>query len=237
VLYALWSAKGGVGTTTVAAALALLLARRAGPSGAEILLADLAGDLPAVLGVSANGCASPGAEVERGPGLTHWLAAAPDVPADALGRIVEPVTSGLQLLRRGGGPFEPAGPAAAELLGSVLATDPRRVVVDCGRVDDVDDNGATVRRALVRAADRSLLVVRPCFLALCRAVAAPTRPTGVVLVDEPGRSVTAGDVEQALGTPVVARVRVTEHVARAVDAGLLVSRLPRTLVDDLDGAV
>ena len=33
--------------------------------------------------------------------------------------------------------------------------------------------------------------------------------------------------------PVAARVRVTDTVARAVDAGLLASHLPRTLVRDL----
>ena len=59
------------------------------------------------------------------------------------------------------------------------------------------------------------------------------RPTGVVLVAEAGRAITAPDVEDALGVPVVAEVLVTDAIARAVDAGLLASRLPRSLVRDL----
>ena len=48
MLIACWSAKGGAGTTVVTAALGLVLARRH-PAGA--LLVDLAGDLPAALGL------------------------------------------------------------------------------------------------------------------------------------------------------------------------------------------
>src|SRR5215831_8592656 len=46
VLVACWSVKGGVGTTVIAAALALLMAGKS-PAGAVIV--DLAGDVPAVL--------------------------------------------------------------------------------------------------------------------------------------------------------------------------------------------
>ena len=83
------------------------------------------------------------------------------------------------------------------------------------------------------AADRSLLVLRPCYLALRRAVACAVRPSGVVLVAEAGRAITADDVADSLGVPVVAEVVVTDAVARAVDAGLLASRLPRSLLRDL----
>jgi hypothetical protein len=55
------------------------------------------------------------------------------------------------------------------------------------------------------------------------------RPTGIVLVDEPGRALTSTDVERALGVGVVAEVRLDPAVARAVDAGLLIARLPRSL--------
>ena len=48
MLIACWSTKGGAGTTVVTAALGLVLARRH-PAGA--LLVDLAGDLPAALGL------------------------------------------------------------------------------------------------------------------------------------------------------------------------------------------
>jgi hypothetical protein len=51
----------------------------------------------------------------------------------------------------------------------------------------------------------------------------------VVLVTEPGRALDRGDVERVVGAPVRAEVAVDPAVARAVDAGLLVSRLPRGL--------
>jgi hypothetical protein len=54
----------------------------------------------------------------------------------------------------------------------------------------------------------------------------PTRPSGVVLIDEPGRALRAGDVSASLGAPVVATVLLDPAIARAVDAGLLLARLP-----------
>lgn len=214
MLISCWSTKGGAGTTVVAASLALLLAE-AEPDGA--LLVDLAGDVPAALGLTAS----------SGPGIAGWLAAAPSVPADALARLEEPVRAGLGVIRRGEGPMPAHG---AESLAVLLAADPRPVVVDCGRIDG-PDAGAGV--ALAAGAGRSLLVLRPCFLALRRALVAPLRPSGVVLLVEEGRAITAADVADDLGVPVLARVRVTDTVARAVDAGLLAAHLPRTLARDL----
>jgi hypothetical protein len=78
------------------------------------------------------------------------------------------------------------------------------------------------------AATRSLLVVRPWFLALRRAIAAPVRPSAVVLVVEEHRTLGPQDVEDVLGVPVLC-VAWDPAVARAVDAGLLASRLPKVL--------
>nr|MBA2279690.1 hypothetical protein [Acidimicrobiia bacterium] len=50
MLISCWSTKGGSGTTVVAAALALVFARTTG----DALLADLAGDQPAALGLPAD---------------------------------------------------------------------------------------------------------------------------------------------------------------------------------------
>jgi hypothetical protein len=207
VLIACWSVKGGVGTSVVAASLALLLARDAAPGA---VLADLAGDAPAVLGLPEP----------EGPGLAGWLAAGPSVPADGLARLEVEAAPGLGLLPRGTGPL---APDRAGVLAAVLDRSPRPAVVDCGRCGDPAVDGV-VERAPV-----SLLVTRPCYLALRRAVAAPRRPTGVVLVDEPGRVLSAADVRAAVGVPVVARVLLDPLVARLVDAGLLSGRLPRTL--------
>src|SRR5438445_667973 len=76
------------------------------------------------------------------------------------------------------------------------------------------------------SATYSLLVLRPCYLGLRRAVASPLRPSGVVLVEEDGRAIRRRDVEDALGVPVKAVVAHDRRVARAVDAGLLAARLP-----------
>ena len=101
-------------------------------------------------------------------------------------------------------------------------------MVDAGVIGD-DSIGALIA---ARAAE-SLLVTRPCFLAVRRAMAAPVRPSGIVLVVEDGRSLTAHDIESALDVPVRAQVQVTAQVARAVDAGVLVTRLPRSLEKEL----
>lgn len=215
MLIACWSTKGGAGTTVVAASLALLLARTS-PAGAAIV--DLGGDVPAALGITAP----------DGAGVADWLAAAPEVPADGLARLEAPVGERLGVVHRGRGPL--GSGAAAESLTALLAADPRPVVADCGRLDQVGSDAAV---ALAAGAGRSLLVLRSCFLALRRARAAPVRPSGVVLVAEDGRAIGPADVEDTLGVPVVSRVRVTDAVARAVDAGLLASHLPRSLARDL----
>jgi hypothetical protein len=68
----------------------------------------------------------------------------------------------------------------------------------------------------------------PCYLALASLVTTPgPPPDGVILVVEPGRSLSATDVTEVLGVPVVATVEVNPAVARAIDAGLLAVRLHR----------
>ena len=208
MLIACWSAKGGSGTTVVSVALAGMLAR---PSSTGALLADLGGDVPAVLGM-----AEP-----TGPGLGEWLASGAEVPADALTRLEVAGPSNLRLLPAGAG--APAAPGRAEVLAAVLAADPRPVVADCGS----GPSGPGL--AVAAAASASLLVLRPCYLSLRRALQAPMRPSGVILVSEPGRSLGRSDVEDVLGVPVRAVVGIDPAVARAVDAGLLATRLPRGL--------
>lgn len=207
MLIACWSTKGGVGTTVVAAALALTLARVA-DDGA--VLADLAGDAPAVLGL-----AEP-----TSPGLAGWLSAGDSVPADALARIELDAAPGLAVLPRGEGRLLAD---RAEVLAAVLDGARRAAVADCGRFDD------PAATAVIGRASRSLLVTRPCYLAMRRLHRAPVRPTGVVLVCEPGRALSRADVVAAAGAPVVAEVPVDPQIARAVDAGLLRGRLPRAL--------
>jgi hypothetical protein len=204
VLTCCWSVKGGSGVTVVAAGLALRAAR-SGPS----ILIDLCGDLPAALGVPEP----------DGPGIAEWLRRGVTIrgplPLISVGR-------GLQLVPRGRGALLPVGLDWLAGQGTVI--------MDAGVIDDAGDPRAL---ALGRA-DRSLLVLRPCYLALRRAVRVGIRPHGIVLVVEPNRALGAEDVETVLGAPVVAEVPVDPAVSRAVDAGLLVHRCPTALTHSLE---
>jgi hypothetical protein len=213
MLVACWSVKGGVGTTVVAASLALLLVRRGGPG---VVLADLAGDGPAVLGLPEP----------DSPGLAGWLAAGVDVPADGLARLELQACPGLSLLPRGPGALVPDRVA---VLASLLDRGPRPVVVDCGTAE-------RVAAAVAGGAQRSILVIRPCYLALRRAMASPLRPSEVVVIREPGRTLSRHDVESAVGAPVRAEIEADPAVARAVDSGLMAGRLPRSLERGLRNA-
>ncbi len=209
MLIACWSPKGGSGTTVVSTALGLILA---GTKGAALLV-DLAGDVPATLGLPEP----------DGPGLSEWLAAGPEVPDDALSRLEVEAASGVRLLPQGSGDVPAATSGRSDALLAALSVERRPVVADCGRASD----GVTL--AMAAGATLSLLVLRPCYLALRRALAAPLRASGVILVGEEGRSLGRRDVEEVLGIPVRAEVAFDPAVARAVDAGLLSRRVPRGL--------
>ena len=210
MLIACWSAKGGSGTTVVATALAITLARRS--TAGDVLLVDLAGDVPAVLGLQ------PPAD-----GVAEWLAAGAAVPPDALERLTVPAGRGLRLL--GSGQSAVAGSDAdGDRLASALSA-PGITVVDCGVLRCRGDVGLGV----AAGSAVSLLVTQACYLSLRRAVALPIRPSGVVLVEDRERSLGRADVEAVLGVPVRAAVRHDPAVARAVDAGVLADRVPRLL--------
>src|SRR5215213_684401 len=88
VLVCFWSPKGGSGTSVLAAAAALVLARE-GPTR----LADLDGDQPAILGLAAD----------PDQGLRDWLSAGPEAPTEALDRLAVDAGKGLSLLAAGAG--------------------------------------------------------------------------------------------------------------------------------------
>ncbi|MDD9368506.1 MAG: hypothetical protein PV358_00180 [Acidimicrobiales bacterium] len=225
VLVACWSVKGGAGTTVVAASLALLLAR---DTVAGVVLADLAGDAPAVLGL-----AEPAS-----PGLAGWLAAGPRVPADALARIEVEAAPGLGLLPRGDGDLQADG---AGVVAALLDRSARPAVVEGGRLAHPahgadSSTGSMAATAIIGRAHHSLLVTRPCYIALRRASQSPLRPTGVVIVNEPGRVLSSADVQGVIRAPIVAQVELDPKVARLVDAGLLSGRLPHSLAPLRDAA-
>lgn len=219
-----WSPKGGSGTSVVAAGAALVAARRG-----AVVLADLGGDQASLLGLT------PPTE----PGLADWLAAQPGAPPDALARLTVPVAPGFDLLAYGRIDADPPAdpwadpPADAQQAGAALADAlcalGRDVVVDAGWASPHLVAGLAERATAV------MMVVRPCYLGLRRAVHHPLRAlsTRVVLVDEPGRAITAADVRGVTGIDVVCRVRLRASTARAIDAGLFPERVP----DDLARAV
>lgn len=217
MLIACWSAKGGSGTTVVACSLAVLLARR---SAEPAVLADLAGDAPAALGLPEP----------PGPGLFDWIAAGPDVPGDGLDRLTVEASPNLVLLPRGSWSRQVDSDGAGASRLALALAERSFVIADCGTL------AGEPALAVAAAASVSFLVLRPCYLALRRALQSPIRPSGVVLLGERERSLGRDDVEATLGVPVCAVVPVESVIARAVDAGLLAQRLPRNLSKALDRA-
>lgn len=205
-----WSAKGGSGTTSVVAALALASAR-------PTLLVDLAGELAAVLGL-------PGTDA---PQLPDWFVSS--ATTDRLEHLERTASPHVTLLSSDEY-IERTDTERWHELASHLRTvaASRDVIVDAG-------TGAPPPE-IAAVADRSLLVTRPCYLALTRATRLTNRPTGVVLIDEPGRSLGADDIEAALGAPVVATLLSDPKIARAVDSGLMAARLPIACLTELRAA-
>ncbi|MGE0305538.1 MAG: hypothetical protein AB7N61_11640 [Acidimicrobiia bacterium] len=215
MLIAVWSVKGGSGVSVVSALLALT-----GAQHSPVLLVDLVGDQPAVLGIP-----------EPAPdalGVVDLLAAGPSASSSARFRMEREVLSNLSLLGVGGaagdGLLPPVDPAVVARFVSDLAADGRRVVVDCGLVASAP--ALSVTAAIARAAPTSILVTRPCFLGLRRAARAPVVPDGVVVVNEGSRALGLDDIEAVTGVPIVAVIDHDPAIARLVDAGLLASRLP-----------
>lgn len=159
-------AKGGSGTSTVAAMVALAAAQ-----DRKVFLSAIdQGDLCAILGL----------------------------PQPHDGDVIE-VSPGLML-------GSPSQAVEVDLIVHDVGT-----LAPYSSVPDYIDSSAV-----------SYLVVRPCYVALRRAVDLDrARFSGVVLLEEPGRSLGYRDVEAALGMTVVARVPVLDTTARVIDAGLL----------------
>ncbi len=205
-----WSVKGGVGTSVVAAAIALRMAR----NGRDVTLVDLDGDQPELLGL-----VRPVAPSE--PGISDWVAAGEGVPADAIGRLLEEVVHRLRLLRTGSVPLAGADRDRLRLALDVLAGS-GPVVVDAGL--DLD-----CIRSDLGEPHRSVCVLRPCFLAISRVQRAAGSIDHVILVTEPGRALRSSDIAAAVGATRIDRIAWDPRVARAVDAGTMAGVLPMPL--------
>ena len=212
MLVTCWSTKGGSGTTVIAALISLHAAQ---DRDRPVLLVDLCGDLPAVFG-----------SAEPVSGLAQWLSS--DLAPCSLERVLEELIPNLSLLPRGQGPL--SARRANELVdwlasGAVVVVD-AGVLTAKGEASDLG-SGHELRWRLAAEANRSVLVTRACYLALRRTVSLSVRPSGVVLVAEAGRALTRSDCERAIGAPVLATVAVDPDIARAVDAGMLRTRVPK----------
>ena len=220
MLISMWSLKGGQGTSTAAALAAICAAQE---RDRPVRLVDLGRDQPAIFGA---------AEV-AGSGLARWTQS--DLATDALDRELVELTPNLSLLPKGCLPL--SGRRADELV-EWLKQD-GTTVVDMGTLEfmDNDDWQDSIEHKILAEADQSLLVTRACYLALRRTVSLPLRPSGVVLVAEAGRALTRSDCERAIGTPVVATLAIDPDISRAVDAGMLRTRVPKESARALSAVV
>ena len=205
-----WSVKGGSGTTVVASTLALM---RAAESQRGALLIDLAGDVPAVLGL-----AEP-----SGAGISDWFANCDHGSRMTLQSIAIQATANLQIIARGSKQLD-VDENFIDLCAALKTFDVP-IIVDAGCGLPSPD--------LLAHASSSLLVTRPCYLSLRRAAQLSVSPTGIVLINEAGRALGKHDVEAVIGAPVIAEIIFDAAIARAVDAGLLASRIPTIMSKQL----
>ena len=216
-----YSVKGGSGVTVTAAVAADTMSRRR-----STILVDLCGDQPAVLGL-----AEPSSE-----GVRDWLVNdgtqdKPNWGRDELEKLLIPVKKGLRLLPMGKAPWFGYYETRVAELATILADmgDDHEIVVDAGTAGV--ENDKQIVEALA-SEGRSFLVIRPCYLALRKAVLAQTKATGLIVLAETGRALSSDDVGHALNIPVIATIPVDPAIARSVDAGLLVHRSHHKVLEE-----
>jgi hypothetical protein len=160
-------------------------------------------------------------------GIAEWLSATDHPGADALNNLMLPVTARLGVIPRGRNIIVPSLVNLERLrdLANAIVQSPMPTVVDAG--------SGTSTIPIIEYATRSLLIIRPCYLALRRASLLTTPPHGVIVITEPGRALGVHDVESVVGAPVLAEIPFDPAIARAVDAGLLAGRVPTLLAKHL----
>ena len=202
-----WAAKGGSGTTVVTATLALSCPNTS-------LLIDLAGELPAMLGV----------ERPASHGIADWLRS--DAPPAALDDLAIEVDRTTRLIPRGTPPPSADSPRWSELVEWLAGRLP--VFVDAGT--GVPPSGSSPATC-VRCSSRDPAISR---CSGCRASA--TVPTASCSSMSRGAPCAHSTSSVPPVLPSSRRVSHDPAIQRAVDSGLLRGRLPRLLARELRGA-
>ena len=105
----------------------------------------------------------------------------------------------------------------------------------------IDVGTGELNESFERIANRTFLVLRPCYLALRKASNKMShgylRSDGIIVLEESGRALTPTAIATVLKTPIVSTIKVDPSVSRAADAGLLSSRIPAALNEGLRALV
>jgi len=201
--------KGGAGCSTFAAALAL------SSTNQRATLIDTQGDLPSLLGMTANGV-----------GVGELLKTDEFDPG-IFGNLAHKVTDNVGLISRGNIALKDniSKLAVARLL-EALGSEDGIVIIDVGV-----PTSRWQRLLCEEELAMHVIVTRSCYLALRRAVHSNVSASGVIAFEETGRSLRLCDVSDVLGMSVIASVPVTASIARTIDAGIFATRRPQTLTD------
>ena len=93
------------------------------------------------------------------------------------------------------------------------------VITDTGTLVDAHDDAELVQLTVLRG---------PCYLSLRATLGLSRRGVdGIVIVREPGRSLTKQDIATVTGLEVVAETQASPAVARSIDAGVLPASIDR----------
>ncbi len=219
MLSSMWALKGGQGTST-AAALAAIGVSVDRPA----LLVDLCGDQASLFRVD-----------RHREGIAEWSGG--DLTARALRHQEVHVTDTLRLLPRGRGPIDPR--RTQELLEWLVGSaQVEAVIADAGTLDPECGGEALdyqLRRTVAQVAGVSVLVTKPCYLALCRCDPNTVAPTGVVMVKDMRRALGPAAVEKAAGAPVLATIDHDLEIALAADGGNMAQQAWTHTVQHLRG--
>lgn len=212
MLVVCWSPKGGSGTSVVATGLAIASTRRTSES--RTVIVDLAGDIPPILAMG-----------DVPLGVAEWIA---QPTAFDLSDLLIECSSKLSVLPRGNSALPETTSGAWSRLSLELES-----MSSKGTTVIVDSGIAPTPHELRPLVMRDYIVIRPCYLALRRARLVEHSSHSAIVVREPNRVLVSADIESVLGLPIAAEVSLTSDVARRIDAGIVSTRPPSSLMKEL----